>query len=683
MLKILRCLSQSAGCGEYVLAMSDSHQLHGYSSSGEVDHVRLLSRDLGALQQGQEHTDVTFVVEGRPFPAHRIVLASRCEYFRAMLYGGMKESVPQAEVHMQDATAEAFALLLRYVYTGRLSLPSIGEESLLDLLGLAHRLGLNELEQALSEFLCATLGVQSVCTVYDAARLYSLSRLRDDCVQYIDRNATAVLSSEGFSSLSLSAILSILSRDSFYSPERDIFMAVINWSRANPDEDASMVISSVRLHLMSLPDLLNVVRPLGLVSPDVILDAIQDQTQRCTSELNHRGMLFKDENVATPRHGGQVVQGELMTTLLDGDTQSYDLDHGFSRHSIDQDDGLGIVVQLGSPCVINHIRLLLWDRDARSYSYYVELSIDQQDWIRVVDHTQHLCRSWQNLFFPARVCRYIRVMGTYNTVNKVFHLVALESMYSSKSFVLEGGLLVPPENVATVAASASVIEGVSRRRNALLNGDTNNYDWDCGYTCHQLGSGSIVVQLAQPFLVSSIRLLLWDCDDRSYKYYVEVSTNLQQWTRVADRTNMTCKSWQRITFVRCVVSFIRIVGTHNTANEVFHCVHFECPAVSDAGQGPDSVGATTKAISSSQHTLTNPDGDPDREETTERQEALLTGTSPQGQIDGSTRTARQSPANDSQESGTVPLTSQLVVSQIPEDAAFLSSSTPAQNTREE
>jgi hypothetical protein len=25
------------------------------------------------------------------------------------------------------------------------------------------------------------------------------------------------------------------------------------------------------------------------------------------------------------------------------------------------------------------------------------------------------------------------------------------------------------------------------------------------------------------------------------------------------------------------MSFIRIIGTDNTANEVFHCVHFECP----------------------------------------------------------------------------------------------------------
>ncbi|KAB1261664.1 BTB/POZ domain-containing protein 9 [Camelus dromedarius] len=66
-------------------------------------------------------------------------------------------------------------------------------------------------------------------------------------------------------------------------------------------------------------------------------------------------------------------------------------------------------------------------------------------------------------------------------------------------------ILVPMENVATIADCASVIEGVSRSRNALLNGDTKNYDWDSGYTCHQLGSGAIVVQLAQPYMIGSIR----------------------------------------------------------------------------------------------------------------------------------------------------------------------------------
>jgi len=67
---------------------------------------------------------------------------------------------------------------------------------------------------------------------------------------------------------------------------------------------------------------------------------------------------------------------------------------------------------------------------------------------------------------------------------------------------------VPSENVATIAKKACVIEGVSRSRNALINGDTRQYDWDSGYTCHQLGSGSVIVQLPQPYMLDSMRYLI-------------------------------------------------------------------------------------------------------------------------------------------------------------------------------
>lgn len=128
----------------------------------------------------------------------------------------------------------------------------------------------------------------------------------------------------------------------------------------------------------------------------------------------------------------------------------------------------------------------------------------------------------------------------------------------------------------------------SRSRNALLNGDTQHYDWDSGYTCHQLRSGSIIVQLGQPYMLSSIRLLLWDCDERAYNYYVETSINLYLWELVADRTRIGCRSWQTLTFDPRPVVFIRIVGTHNTANEVFHCVHLECPA-KDGSETPKTI----------------------------------------------------------------------------------------------
>ena len=127
---------------------------------------------------------------------------------------------------------------------------------------------------------------------------------------------------------------------------------------------------------------------------------------------------------------------------------------------------------------------------------------------------------------------------------------------------------VATENVASISASATVLEGVSRSRNALLNGNTRDYDWDSGYTCHQLGSGNIVIQLAQPYIISSMRLLLWDCDDRAYSYCVDVSCDQRAWRRVVDHSEEACRSWQLIQFSQQPVTFIKIIGTHNTANEV-------------------------------------------------------------------------------------------------------------------
>ncbi|XP_074674231.1 BTB/POZ domain-containing protein 9 isoform X2 [Strix aluco] len=384
--------------------MSNSHPLRPYTAVGEIDHVHILSEHIGALMNGEEYSDVTFIVEKKRFPAHRVILAARCHYFRALLYGGMRESQPEAEIPLQDTTAEAFTMLLKYIYTGRATLRDEKEEVLLDFLSLAHKYGFPELEDSTSEYLCTILNIQNVCMTFDVASLYSLPKLTCMCCMFMDRNAQEVLSSEGFLSLSKSALLSIVLRDSFAAPEKDIFQALMNWCKHNPKENHAEIMQAVRLPLMSLTELLNVVRPSGLLSPDAILDAIKIRSESRDMDLNYRGMLIPGENIATMKYGAQVVKGELKSALLDGDTQNYDLDHGFSRHPIDDDCRSGIEIKLGQPSIINHIRILLWDRDSRSYSYYIEVSMDELDWIRVIDHSKYLCRSWQNLYFPARVC---------------------------------------------------------------------------------------------------------------------------------------------------------------------------------------------------------------------------------------------------------------------------------------
>lgn len=77
----------------------------------------------------------------------------------------------------------------------------------------------------------------------------------------------------------------------------------------------------------------------------------------------------------------------------------------------------------------------------RSYSYYIEVSVDQKDWVRVIEHTQFFCRSWQYLYFEPRVVRYIHIVGTNNTVNKVFHVVCFEAMFTQNNIELQNGLI--------------------------------------------------------------------------------------------------------------------------------------------------------------------------------------------------------------------------------------------------
>lgn len=65
-----------------------------------------------------------------------------------------------------------------------------------------------------------------------------------------------------------------------------------------------------------------------------------------------------------------------------------------------------------------------------------------------------------------------------------------------------------------------------------------------------------------------VRFLLWDLDERSYSYSVFVSTDREDWRLVRDATRDQCRSWQVITFPLQLVTFVKVVGTYNTANEV-------------------------------------------------------------------------------------------------------------------
>uniref|UniRef100_A0A1L8DAN5 BTB/POZ domain-containing protein 9 n=1 Tax=Nyssomyia neivai TaxID=330878 RepID=A0A1L8DAN5_9DIPT len=588
---------------------SNSHSMADPNPWGEIELTGRFSEEMSQLCMNQDYSDVTFVVDGMKLPAHKVILAARSDYFRALLFGGMSESM-QNVIELK-VPLEAFRALLRYIYSGHMSLSQMREEDVLDTLGLANQYGFTELENSISGYLRQVLSLDNVCAVLDAARLYAFEALMGVCHTFLERNSADILKHETFKALSEQSLIGLLERDSFSAPEVSIFVAVHEWCTANPEANIDHVVSQVRLPLMNLEQLLTVVRPSGIIDPDRLLDAIEKKTTSLF--LPYRGALWPEENIAGQKYDSRTIKGELPSSLLDGDTDSYDMERGYTRHTINEANDQGIVVELGRIFLINHIKILLWDKDVRSYCYFIEVSVNQTSWERVIDHREYNCRSWQFLYFPTRAVRYIRLVGTHNTVNKVFHVVSLEAMYTANIPPLHNGIVAPVRNVATLEMSAIVVDGVSRTRNVLINGDVKNYDWDYGFTCHQLVSGMILVQLGQPYYIGSLRLLLWDLDDRNYCFYIETSTNRRNWEVVVDKRSDPVRSWQHFTFTPRPVVFIKIVGTYNTANEIFHCVHFECPSQDPAYLENEKKNPQCGSSSSSTQTSSPPTESPEDE----------------------------------------------------------------------
>ena len=142
-----------------------------------MNHVKQLSHDIGDLFNNTDYCDLKLIVDGVEFQAHRIILAARSDYFRALLFSGMKETNCD-RITISEARPGAFRLLLQYIYTGKISFRHEKEELLIDLLGLVHQYGFIELQKATSDYLESILDVKNVCSIYDISSLYQVWNLK-------------------------------------------------------------------------------------------------------------------------------------------------------------------------------------------------------------------------------------------------------------------------------------------------------------------------------------------------------------------------------------------------------------------------------------------------------------------------------------------------------------------------
>ena len=79
-----------------------------------------LSSGLNKLRQQASFCDVTIIVGGQRFSAHKAILTCACDYFQGMFSPGFQESA-MSEITI-PGSPESFTKLLEFAYTGHLTL---------------------------------------------------------------------------------------------------------------------------------------------------------------------------------------------------------------------------------------------------------------------------------------------------------------------------------------------------------------------------------------------------------------------------------------------------------------------------------------------------------------------------------------------------------------------------------
>ena len=129
----------------------------------------------------QTMSDVTFIIQGKKFFAHKLILCARSEYFYQLILIKCPNS-SVLEIEIQDASADIFYNVLEFVYTDCTILRS---DKIWDLYQAAKFYQLNPLSHQCQEFIIGTLGDSNVFQQWVKSQNYGAILVAEHCLHFV------------------------------------------------------------------------------------------------------------------------------------------------------------------------------------------------------------------------------------------------------------------------------------------------------------------------------------------------------------------------------------------------------------------------------------------------------------------------------------------------------------------
>lgn len=189
-------------------------------------HQALVLDGLNSLRIREELVDVTLIVEGQYFKAHKVVLSACSDYFRAMFTDNMIEA-RRKEIHLKGMNAKGFLLVLEYAYTSKITL---NLSNVQDVLEAASYVQILALIQTCCNYLEAEIDNDNCLDIANIAETYSLTALKMEVYKYMNQNLSSLSQTREFYRLTPSQLETLLAYDfPVDCSEYEVLNIVIQW----------------------------------------------------------------------------------------------------------------------------------------------------------------------------------------------------------------------------------------------------------------------------------------------------------------------------------------------------------------------------------------------------------------------------------------------------------------------
>ncbi|XP_017964341.1 kelch-like protein 22 [Drosophila navojoa] len=167
-----------------------------------------LLRGLNRLRSQGKLTDVTLIVDGHRFKAHRVVLAASSDYFCAMFADCAMVESRKEEVTLYGVSARAMSRIIVYIYT---SLLELNVDNVEETLAAATHVQVKEVIDRCTVFMEQKISMDNCLAIASMAEIYGQFALAERAYRYICAHLKEFATTSDFKEMKLEQLHYILS----------------------------------------------------------------------------------------------------------------------------------------------------------------------------------------------------------------------------------------------------------------------------------------------------------------------------------------------------------------------------------------------------------------------------------------------------------------------------------------